>query len=68
MILHSTSATYAGSSYFYAETLKYAYLLFSEPNEERGLDLRTWVLNTEAHPLPMFEWNEQERQRYNIVS
>lgn len=31
-----------------AETLKYLYLIFSE---ERVLDLNTWVLNTEAHPL-----------------
>ena len=35
-------------SWFYAETLKYAWLLFS-PDE--ALDLSQWVLNTEAHPL-----------------
>jgi mannosidase alpha-like ER degradation enhancer 2 len=35
-------------SYFFAETLKYSYLLFAP----RGtLDLRNRVLNTEAHPL-----------------
>ena len=35
-------------SYFLAETLKYLYLLFA-PDET--LDLRSVVLNTEAHPL-----------------
>nr|MDQ2970613.1 glycoside hydrolase family 47 protein [Acidobacteriota bacterium] len=35
-------------SYFLAETLKYLYLLFAP---EETLDLRSVVLNTEAHPL-----------------
>ena len=35
-------------SFWLAETLKYAYLLFSE---EDVLDLGEWVLNTEAHPF-----------------
>lgn len=35
-------------SFWMAETLKYAYLLFSDP-DLIGLD--DWVLNTEAHPL-----------------
>jgi len=35
-------------SWFFAETLKYFYLLFS-PDD--ALSLRDWVLNTEAHPL-----------------
>ncbi len=35
-------------SYFLAETLKYAWLLFSPP---RALDFDTVVFNTEAHPL-----------------
>lgn len=35
-------------SWFFAETLKYFYLLFS-PDE--ALDLSAWVFNTEAHPL-----------------
>eukprot|EP01094_Clydonella_sp_ATCC50884_P026997 TRINITY_DN7579_c0_g1_i1.p1 TRINITY_DN7579_c0_g1~~TRINITY_DN7579_c0_g1_i1.p1 ORF type:complete len:679 (+),score=220.97 TRINITY_DN7579_c0_g1_i1:216-2252(+) len=37
-------------SFFFAETLKYLYLLFS-PDDE--LDLTTTVFNTEAHPLPV---------------
>ncbi|KAK7749925.1 hypothetical protein SLS53_000507 [Cytospora paraplurivora] len=35
-------------SFWLAETLKYFYLVFSEFNL---VDLDTWVLNTEAHPL-----------------
>ncbi|OQV23908.1 Mannosyl-oligosaccharide alpha-1,2-mannosidase IA [Hypsibius exemplaris] len=37
-------------SYFLAETLKYLYLLFSDDDV---LSLDKWVLNTEAHPLPV---------------
>ncbi|XP_043243879.1 mannosyl-oligosaccharide 1,2-alpha-mannosidase IA-like [Amphibalanus amphitrite] len=37
-------------SYFLAETLKYLYLLFSDNSL---LPLDQWVLNTEAHPLPI---------------
>lgn len=35
-------------SFFYAETLKYLYLIFSDRTK---LDLSEYVLNTEAHPL-----------------
>jgi len=35
-------------SFFFAETLKYAYLIFAP---ESALDLRKLVLNTEAHPF-----------------
>ena len=35
-------------SWFFAETLKYFYLLFSP---DTALSLTDWVLNTEAHPL-----------------
>lgn len=35
-------------SFWIAETLKYYYLLFSEPNV---ISLDEWVLNTEAHPF-----------------
>ncbi|XP_046554342.1 mannosyl-oligosaccharide 1,2-alpha-mannosidase IA-like [Haliotis rubra] len=37
-------------SFFLAETLKYLYLIFSEDDL---LPLNKWVLNTEAHPLPI---------------
>ena len=35
-------------SFWLAETLKYFYLLFAEPDE---VSLDEWVLNTEAHPF-----------------
>jgi mannosidase alpha-like ER degradation enhancer 2 len=35
-------------SFFLAETLKYAYLLFAPP---ATLDLQAVVFNTEAHPI-----------------
>ena len=35
-------------SFFFAETLKYAYLLFAP---ESKLDLDKFVFNTESHPL-----------------
>lgn len=35
-------------SFWLAETLKYFYLLFSEPSV---ISLDEWVLNTEAHPF-----------------
>jgi ER degradation enhancer, mannosidase alpha-like 2 len=35
-------------SFFFAETLKYAYLLFAP---QATLDLKKWVFNTEAHPF-----------------
>ena len=37
-------------SFFLAETLKYLYLLYSDP---ALLSLQLWVFNTEAHPLPV---------------
>ena len=37
-------------SFFLAETLKYLYLLFSDDDL---IDLKEWVFNTEAHPLPI---------------
>lgn len=35
-------------SFWLAETLKYFYLLFAEPDV---ISLDDWVLNTEAHPF-----------------
>ena len=37
-------------SFFLAESIKYLYLLFSDDNL---IDLDQWVINTEAHPLPV---------------
>lgn len=51
------------SSWFLAETLKYLYLLFS-PDDLIPLD--KWVLNTEAHPLPVFEWSPEEKSTFGL--
>ncbi|KAI0642322.1 seven-hairpin glycosidase [Trametes meyenii] len=50
-------------SFFTAETLKYLYLLFED---EELIPLDRWVFNTEAHPLPVFEWADWEKERYGI--
>ncbi|KAI0741286.1 seven-hairpin glycosidase [Daedaleopsis nitida] len=50
-------------SYFLAETLKYFYLLFSNDDP---VPLDKWVFNTEAHPFPIFRWNEWEKHKFNI--
>ncbi|KAJ1352484.1 hypothetical protein KIN20_008829 [Parelaphostrongylus tenuis] len=42
-------------SFFLAETLKYAYLTFTD---DSVIPLDKWVFNTEAHPLPVFDPNE----------
>ncbi|KAJ7044145.1 glycoside hydrolase family 47 protein [Mycena alexandri] len=51
-------------SYFLAETLKYLYLLFLDKDP---LPLDRWVFNTEAHPLPIFEWTQAEKERFGIA-
>jgi len=50
-------------SFFLAETLKYFYLLFKE---EDILPHDKWVFNTEAHPLPIFEWSKWEKDSWPI--
>lgn len=50
-------------SYFLAETLKYLYLLFDDSDP---LDFDKWVFNTEAHPLKIFKWSEEERRAYGV--
>ncbi|KAJ4473608.1 glycoside hydrolase [Lentinula aciculospora] len=51
-------------SYFLAETLKYLYLLFTD---EEIIPLDKWVFNTEAHPIPIFEWTETEKKLFKIT-
>ncbi|KAJ3553416.1 hypothetical protein NM688_g3622 [Phlebia brevispora] len=51
-------------SFFFAETLKYAYLLALD---EDIVPLDKWVFNTEAHPLPIYTWSEWERSHLNIT-
>jgi hypothetical protein len=50
-------------SYFLAETVKYAYLIALN---EDPWPAEEYVLNTEAHPLPVFSWRDWERQQYGI--
>ncbi|KAI8321873.1 hypothetical protein GQ54DRAFT_297731 [Martensiomyces pterosporus] len=40
-------------TFFMSETLKYFYLLFSDTDT---VPLTRYVFNTEAHPLPVFDW------------
>lgn len=40
-----------GETFFYSETLKYLYLLFSEKGPQF---LDNYVFNTEAHPIPKY--------------
>ena len=39
-------------TFYLAETLKYLYLLFSD--DPNLIPLDKWVINTEAHPLPIY--------------
>ncbi|EIN09625.1 seven-hairpin glycosidase [Punctularia strigosozonata HHB-11173 SS5] len=50
-------------SFYLAETLKYLYLLFTDDDL---VPLDKWVFNTEAHPLPVFEWTADEKARFGI--
>ena len=52
-------------SYFLAETVKYAYLLALDPTEDPWAD-GTWVFNTEAHPLPVFQWSAWEKEQFKV--
>lgn len=47
----------------YSARLKYLYLLFI--NEDL-IPLDKWVFNTEAHPFPVFEWTEREKELFGI--
>lgn len=46
-----------------APRLKYLFLLF---REDDPVPMDRWVFNTEAHPLPIFEWSASERVKYGI--
>ena len=50
-------------SFFLAETLKYLYLLFSDDDL---IDLKEWVFNTEAHPLPIGGVNSLYRPHHEL--
>lgn len=44
--------------------LKYLYLLFLD---EEPIPLDRYVFNTEAHPFPIFEWTQWEKEKFGIV-
>ena len=46
-------------SFFLAETLKYLYML-QAPLEDHKIDLDKYVFNTEAHPLLIFDGEQQQ--------
>lgn len=51
------------NSYFLAETVKYAYLIAID---EDPWPTETFILNTEAHPLPVFNWGDWQRRRLGV--
>ena len=50
--------------YVHTSRLKYLFLLFTD---EDLVPLDEWVFNTEAHPLPVFQWSEWEKERLGIA-
>ncbi|KAI9313567.1 glycoside hydrolase [Dichotomocladium elegans] len=38
-------------SFLFAETLKYLYLIYEDPDAHEAISLDKWVFNTEAHPF-----------------
>ena len=51
-------------TFWLSETLKYLWLLFSEDDV---LPLDEWVLNTQAHPMPMIPRRLPVRHPYPMV-
>ncbi|KAL5522912.1 hypothetical protein ACEPAF_1179 [Sanghuangporus sanghuang] len=52
-------------SYALAETWKYLYLMFLPPDKD-PIPMDKFVLNTEAHPFPIFDWSMDEKEAYRI--
>ncbi|KAH8832926.1 glycoside hydrolase family 47 protein [Flagelloscypha sp. PMI_526] len=50
-------------SYFYAETLKYLWLMFTDTDP---IPIDSWIFNTEAHPYPRIDWTAEERKLFGI--
>ena len=68
LILLASSVDYSTihyTSWFLAETLKYLYMLFDDDNL---ITFDKWVFNTEAHPLPIFEWTAEEKENFGITA
>eukprot|EP00878_Enallax_costatus_P028173 GHUV01030392.1.p3 GENE.GHUV01030392.1~~GHUV01030392.1.p3 ORF type:complete len:111 (+),score=26.10 GHUV01030392.1:119-451(+) len=52
-------------SFWLAETLKYFYLLFED--DPSVVDFDEWVLNTEAHPLPIWGSPADKKARARLA-
>lgn len=52
-IVYNTPQKDMTESFWFAETLKYLYLLFDDTRQL--VDLDRWIFNSEGHPLPMYE-------------
>lgn len=62
-LLHSLLNDDVLSSYALAETWKYLYLVFSDKDP---IPMDQFVLNTEAHPFPIFSWNAREKASFGL--
>lgn len=62
-MVHVQQLTLRALSWFLAETLKYLYLLFDDVDH---IPIDKWVFNTEAHPLPVFDWSQAEKNSFGI--
>ena len=52
-----------------AETFKYLYLCMLDPAESEALlPSSKWVFNTEAHPLPVFQWTPGQVEDWGITT
>jgi hypothetical protein len=49
-LFHTKHCLIFTNSFFFAETLKYLYLIFDDPDDPK-FPFDKWVFNTEAHPL-----------------
>ncbi|VEL34914.1 unnamed protein product [Protopolystoma xenopodis] len=57
-------------SFWLAETLKYAYLLFHEPEPDMMilLPLDSWVFNTEGHPFPLPKHSDLAATGHDLIA
>lgn len=52
-------------SFFLSETLKYLYLIFSDPSTVMPLD--QWIFSTEAHPFARRSFLRQVKSNDNVT-
>lgn len=63
VLLQLTIALLHIHSYALAETWKYLYLIFLDHDP---IPMDKYVLNTEAHPFPIFEWSESQKKALGV--